>query len=140
MRRRQLTLEKHESLPLHVRCVGDSEFTVQRGLSGDVVVGNQHADDHFVGGVFQTVDIDAGVDQRVAPENETRIQSKCTAATTTVARCLFRRPPTNEMVIRKANGHPLRNVSIVDFFFFFLKRKTWRLFMSPTNGVTYRLH
>jgi len=66
-------LEENKSLSLDVWGVRDFEFAVQSGLSGDVVVGDKYADDHFVGSILQAVDIDAGMNQRVAPE---RIKKK----------------------------------------------------------------
>lgn len=84
-----LTLEEDECLSLDVRCVGDSEFAVQCGLSGDVLVGYQHADDHFVRGVFQAVDVDARVGQRVAPGN-----------TNKSIRCRFALLPTSNEISR----------------------------------------
>lgn len=61
-------MEENKSLSLDVWGVRDFEFAVQCGLSGDVIVGDQDANDHFVGGILQAVDIDARMNQWVAPE------------------------------------------------------------------------
>lgn len=66
-------MEENKSLSLDVWGVRDFEFAVQSGLSGDVVVVDQNANDHFVRGILQAVNIDAGMNQRVAPEKYKKI-------------------------------------------------------------------
>jgi len=62
------TLEEDKSLSLDIWGVRNFEFAVQSGLSSNIVIGDQDAYDNFVGSVLQTVDIDAGMNQRVTPE------------------------------------------------------------------------
>lgn len=65
-----LTLEENESLSLDVWSVRDFELAVQRGLSGDVVVGYQNADDHLIRGILQAIDVDTRIGQRITPRTE----------------------------------------------------------------------